>query len=204
MTGSVIFLTITELPDSDAATSLALNCLLANRRLTASATAPESMMAPSTMLSGGSGSTRDGRDLVALARRLQLDRLDGARADVQTDEAFIATEQHDGQLSCTAGPLGANPIPPRLPRSMRFPRWDDFRSDASTRTARPDDRINSDENCRDPSRDRPRQNLAGRPSSHLSAAYRSTTETVFRATWYGLRRARRHGRRRIARPGTWR
>jgi hypothetical protein len=36
--GSVIFLTITELPDSDATTSLALNFLLAKRRRTASAT----------------------------------------------------------------------------------------------------------------------------------------------------------------------
>ena len=57
MVGSVIFLTMTELPDRDAATSLALNCLFSNKRRTASATAPPSMMAPSTMLSGGMGST---------------------------------------------------------------------------------------------------------------------------------------------------
>ncbi len=57
MVGSVIFLTMTELPDSEATTSLALNCLFSNRRRTASATAPPSMMAPSTMLSGGIGST---------------------------------------------------------------------------------------------------------------------------------------------------
>src|SRR5215203_4419300 len=57
MAGTVIFLTITELPDSEATTSLALNRLLAKSRRTASATAPPSMMAPSTMLSGGTDST---------------------------------------------------------------------------------------------------------------------------------------------------
>src|SRR6187402_2526474 len=57
MVGSVIFLTITELPESDATTSFALIFLLAKRRRTASATAPPSMMAPSTMLSGGTDST---------------------------------------------------------------------------------------------------------------------------------------------------
>ena len=44
------------------------------------------MMAPSTMLSGGIGSTAEGGDLEALAGGLQLDRLDGARADVEADE----------------------------------------------------------------------------------------------------------------------
>src|SRR5687767_7257332 len=57
MAGNVIFLTITELPDSEATTSFALKRLLLNKRLTASATAPPSMMAPSTMLSGGTDST---------------------------------------------------------------------------------------------------------------------------------------------------
>ena len=56
MTGSVIFLTITALPESEAATSLVLMPRPSNSRRMASATAPPSMMAPSTMLSGGTGS----------------------------------------------------------------------------------------------------------------------------------------------------
>ena len=56
MTGSAIFLTITALPDSDAATSLVLNAFDSKTRLMASATAAPSMIAPSTMLSGGIGS----------------------------------------------------------------------------------------------------------------------------------------------------
>ena len=48
---------MTELPDSDATTSLALNRGDCRTRRTASVTAPASMIAPSTMLSGGTGST---------------------------------------------------------------------------------------------------------------------------------------------------
>src|SRR5204863_3321929 len=55
-TGRLIFLTMTALPDRDAATSLHLKALLAKRRRIASATAAPSMIAPSTMLSGGTGS----------------------------------------------------------------------------------------------------------------------------------------------------
>ena len=56
MTGRLIFLTMTALPDSDAATSLLLKALFSKSRLMASTTAVPSMMAPSTMLSGGIGS----------------------------------------------------------------------------------------------------------------------------------------------------
>src|SRR4030095_7497478 len=57
ITGSVIFLTMTALPESEAQTSLALNALLCSKtRRIASATAPASMMAPSTIESGGTGS----------------------------------------------------------------------------------------------------------------------------------------------------
>jgi len=76
MTGSVIFLTMTALPDNEAQTSFALNALFsAKTRRMASATAPASMMAPSTMASGGTGcmpkaATRyprpDGRNSTAL------------------------------------------------------------------------------------------------------------------------------------------
>src|SRR5439155_464352 len=44
------------LPESDAATSFVLNAFDSNTRRMASATAVPSMMAPSTMLSGGTGS----------------------------------------------------------------------------------------------------------------------------------------------------
>src|SRR5215203_4142013 len=57
ITGNVIFLTITAFPESEAQTSLALNDLLCSKtRRIASATAPASMMAPSTIESGGTGS----------------------------------------------------------------------------------------------------------------------------------------------------
>src|SRR4029450_10459237 len=57
ITGSVIFLTITAFPESEAQTSFALNALLCSKtRRIASATAPASMMAPSTIESGGTGS----------------------------------------------------------------------------------------------------------------------------------------------------
>ena len=57
MTGSVIFLTMTTLPESDAQTSLARNAFWpVNRRRIDSATAPASMIAPSTIDSGGIGS----------------------------------------------------------------------------------------------------------------------------------------------------
>src|SRR5688500_12933714 len=57
LAGTVIFFTMTALPESDAATSLPLRRLPSNRRRIASATAVPSMIAPSTMLSGGTGST---------------------------------------------------------------------------------------------------------------------------------------------------
>jgi hypothetical protein len=57
MTGSVIFLTITALPESEAHTSFALKALVGKEPAHGTATAPPSMMAPSTMLSGGTDST---------------------------------------------------------------------------------------------------------------------------------------------------
>ena len=56
MTGRLIFLTMTALPESEAATSLVLKALFWNSRRMASATAAPSMIAPSTMLSGGTAS----------------------------------------------------------------------------------------------------------------------------------------------------
>src|SRR5215218_3336529 len=56
ITGRVIFLTMTALPESDAATSFVWILRPSNSRRIASATAAPSMMAPSTMLSGGTDS----------------------------------------------------------------------------------------------------------------------------------------------------
>ena len=50
------------------------------------------MIAPSTMLSGGTGSLPNADDLVSLAGRLQFDRLDGARPDVEADDRFRFAE----------------------------------------------------------------------------------------------------------------
>src|SRR3990172_5006749 len=55
ITGRVIFLTMTALPESDAATSFDLNALFSKTRRIASATAEPSIIAPSTILSGGTG-----------------------------------------------------------------------------------------------------------------------------------------------------
>src|SRR5689334_4348695 len=57
---------MTAFPDRDAATSLVLIAPLVKRRRIASATAPPSMMAPSTMLSGGTGSLPNAATLNAL------------------------------------------------------------------------------------------------------------------------------------------
>ena len=77
---------MTALPESDAATSLVLNALFSNTRRIASATAAPSMIAPSTMLSGGTGSMPNAATLKPLPDGLQLDGLDGARPDVEADD----------------------------------------------------------------------------------------------------------------------
>ena len=83
---------MTALPESEAATSLVLNAVLSN-------SAADGV--------GDGGAVDDGAvddavgrhrlaaergDLVALAGRLQLDRLDGARADVEADDGFRFAE----------------------------------------------------------------------------------------------------------------
>src|SRR5205823_3024937 len=57
---------MTALPESEAATSLLLNALFSNNRRIASATAAPSMIAPSTMLSGGTGWTANAPTLYPL------------------------------------------------------------------------------------------------------------------------------------------
>ena len=54
--GRLIFLTITAFPDTEVATSVVLIFWVWKRRWMASMTAPLSMIAPSTMASGGKGS----------------------------------------------------------------------------------------------------------------------------------------------------
>src|SRR5436190_24108559 len=57
---------MTALPESEAATSLLLKALFSNNRRIASATAAPSMIAPSTMLSGGIGSLANAATLNVL------------------------------------------------------------------------------------------------------------------------------------------
>ncbi len=78
---------MTALPDSEAQTSFALERLVAARTRwrMASATAPASMMAPSTIASGGHRLDAERRHAEAFAGRLQLHRLDCARSDVESD-----------------------------------------------------------------------------------------------------------------------
>ena len=85
---------MTALPDSDATTSFALNFGDCRTRRTASVTAPASMIAPSTMLSGGSGSTPIAATLKPRPDGLQLDRLDRAGTDVQADHGLASVEEH--------------------------------------------------------------------------------------------------------------
>ena len=90
MTGRVIFLTITALPDSEAATSLDLNCLPAEH---AADRVGDRARVDDRAVDDAVGRHRldgDGADLVALAGRLELDRLDGARPDVQSHEALVS------------------------------------------------------------------------------------------------------------------
>ena len=61
---------MTALPESEAATSFVLNALFSNRRLIASATAAASIIAPSTMLSGGTGSIANAMTLYPLPAAL--------------------------------------------------------------------------------------------------------------------------------------
>jgi hypothetical protein len=77
---------MTALPASEAATSFVRMFFDSKRRRIASATAAPSMMAPSTMLSGGTGLDAERGNLEGLARALELHGLDRARADVQADD----------------------------------------------------------------------------------------------------------------------
>ena len=79
---------MTALPDSEAATSLVLNALVVEQ--------PADRVGDGVAVDDGAvddavGRDRfaaEGGDLEALADRLQLDGLDGARADVEADERF--------------------------------------------------------------------------------------------------------------------
>ena len=111
--GSEIFFTMTALPESEAATSLVLNAFDSNTRRIASATAAPSMMAPSTMLSGGTGSVPNAATRKPLPDRLQLDRLDGARTDVESHDRSTPAEQTTRPLlvQTTARTRRARPVP---------------------------------------------------------------------------------------------
>ena len=74
-----------------------------------SATAAPSMIAPSTMLSGGMGSLPNAATLIALSRRLELDGLDCTRPDVEADDRFRFGETKHGV--CPFRKAGTNPGP---------------------------------------------------------------------------------------------
>ena len=64
-------------------------------------TAPASMIAPSTIASGGSDSMPDVQELelvTALAADLDLHGLDGRGADVDADQSLLLTEKAHGRL----------------------------------------------------------------------------------------------------------
>src|SRR3954467_11325369 len=97
MTGSEIFLTMTALPDSDAATSLVLMPRPSNRRRMASATAAPSMIAPSTILSGGGGPGAQPGPPAGWPPRVGPARLGGGGADVEPDERLRSTKHRSPQ-----------------------------------------------------------------------------------------------------------
>ena len=90
---------MTALPESEAATSLVLNALLLEQAAdgVGDGAAVDDRAVDDAVGRDGLGGERG--DAEALARRLQLDRLDGARADVETDDRFAFAEtKHDAVL----------------------------------------------------------------------------------------------------------
>ncbi len=86
---------MTALPDSDAATSFVVTFKPSSRRLMASTTAVTVDDGAVDDAVGRDRLAAERSDFEALACRLELDRFDGARADVQTDEGFRSTKQRD-------------------------------------------------------------------------------------------------------------
>src|SRR5947208_1250965 len=109
ITGRLIFLTMTAFPDSDAATSLLLNVLLSKSRRIASATAAPSMMAPSTMLSGGIGSLANAATLYVLPTALSSTAL------TALDPMSRPTTALDLPRASTAAPHPQSEYQPRQP-----------------------------------------------------------------------------------------
>src|SRR5215472_87678 len=122
MIGSVIFLTITALPDSEAATSFVLMWRPSKRRRIASATAAPSMIAPSTMLSGGSGSVPNTVTLKDLPAGLSSTALTADEPISSPTRALaLRNTDHPGVHSC--GCIGisssASEVPPPSPHQFR-------------------------------------------------------------------------------------
>src|SRR5438132_8052981 len=113
MTGRLIFLTITALPESDAATSLLLKCLFSNNRRIASVTAAPSMMVPSTMLSGGIGSAANAATLKPLPAGFSSTAL------TALDPMSSPTTAFDLPRPNTAYVLHAGSLPRRRGRNAR-------------------------------------------------------------------------------------
>src|SRR5688572_2717068 len=114
MTGREIFLTITAFPDRDAATSFVLKAFDSKTRRIDSATAALSMMAPSTMLSGGTGSLAKAatrKPLPAAFNSTALTALEPMSSPT-TDRLFLNKEK----FFIVSAPRWARPVPacPRI------------------------------------------------------------------------------------------
>ena len=111
--GRLIFLTMTALPETLVATSFVLIFWALKRRWMASMTAPG---VHDGAVDDGLGRQRlhaDVHELVlgaALAAGLQLDGLDGRRADVESDEPLLLAEQSHESLSPSGGALSATAL----------------------------------------------------------------------------------------------
>src|SRR5215208_5856692 len=114
MIGRLIFLTMTALPDSDAATSLVLNALFSKTRRIASATAAPSMIAPSTILSGGTGSMANAttlKPLPALFNSTALTALDPMSSPTTDLDLPKPNTGIPNQLTALKYAYSAKPVP---------------------------------------------------------------------------------------------
>ena len=99
ITGSVIFLTMTALPESEAATSFVLKAFDSNTRRIALGDGGAVDDGAVDDAVGRNRLAAEGRDTEALAGGLQLDGLDGARPDVEADDRSALVEEGEG-LHC--------------------------------------------------------------------------------------------------------
>ena len=134
ITGRLIFLTMTALPESDATMSRVLIRLPSSRRRIASATAAASMMAPSTMVSPGTGSVPnattlkdrpDGRSSTALTA---LDPMSSPTTGlVLRNTPCPLLRCHEDPPAPTTPAVSARSVPTRLSAQNRSTRGNSLR-----------------------------------------------------------------------------